>query len=68
MDCADSTKHWRATSITLKIILCAGDVEIKNYGKTFHITSTDRELGKAIDFILPVHLLKTLYMNIIKLL
>ena len=66
MDCADTNLNIGESKLKYhveKLILCAGDVEIKNYGKTFHITSTDRELGGAIDFILPVHLLKTLYMN-----
>ena len=66
MDCADTNLSIADSHLIYKIeklILCAGDVEIKNYGETFHISSTDSELGGAIDFTLPVHLLKTLYAN-----
>jgi len=66
MDCADLNLNIADSQLEYnieKLILCAGDVEIKNYGKTFHISSTDSELGGAIDFTLPVHLLKTLYSN-----
>ena len=66
MDCADLNLTIGESKLKYeveKLILCSGDVEIKNYGETFHISSTDPELKGAIDFTLPIHLIKTLYAN-----